>query len=87
MNYFSLHPLLMEVEGPGPRITFLTPTHRQTLGNKDALVTRNVFLFARLQTLPMRLLSIKLFFPIFIQNLHRFSFFLFLLFFISIVYL
>lgn len=63
MTYFTLHPLLVQIEGPGTRITFLTTTHRQTLGNKDALVTRNVFLFARLQTLPMRLLPIKLFFP------------------------
>ena len=77
MNYLTLRPLLMEVEGPGARITFLTTTNRQTLSNKDSLVTRNVSLFVRLQTHPMLLLPIELFFPIFIQNLHSFSSFIF----------
>lgn len=81
MNYFSLHPLLVEVEWPGPRITLLTTNHRQTLDNKNAVVTRNVFLFAGLQTFPVLLVGKnKLFFPIvnscFFQNLHSFSFFI-----------
>lgn len=71
MNSLTFHPLLVEVEWPGARITFATTKHRQTLDNKDTLVTmlgsRHVLCYLLREINPFStLLSVAFFF----QNLH-----------------